>query len=531
MADDISIFNQLPQYFHLEESDHMDKPIDVEVTGEVPTWINGSLFRDGPGLFKIGPTVWNNLFDGYAVLQRWTIRDGKVTYQASILDSENYKKSAKHRRIVGEGIGCHFPDPCDTLFRRLFNRFIPSQPVNDNTNVNFIEIGDRIFAMTESPSINEINPDSLTVKQKSEMNDYINVHTGTAHPHKLKDGTVIYFGTNVNFSKSYNFISIPPQPDPAKSPFENAKVIATVPSRWKLNIGYTHSFGMTENFFVHLELPLTINIPRAMVYKQLGMEGADILIPHEGESMDILLVDRTAGKRLPVTYKAPEGIVFHFINCYEESNHVVCDVCFIPKGAKIVQRAYLHHLLEDLTVGFPFKAKYARFVLPLSLHEAEEGENLVSLPGTTATAVLEKGSKNVVCVTPEFFKDGIAADFPAINYDYNGTKHRYCYAFSNVSPSENMLTKFDCLEKTIKTYEVGANFTPGEPVFIASPDSTREDDGVILSTITAVNSSVQSYLVVLDASTFEEIARASLPIDRKVSVTFHGIFTDKKFNA
>ena len=53
--------------------------------------------------------------------------------------------------------------------------------------------------------------------------------------------------------------------------------------------------------------------------------------------------------------------------------------------------------------------------------------------------------------------------------------------------------------------------------------------GVVMSTIVAANSSVQSYLVVLDAKTFQEVARANLPSEKKVSLTFHGIFTDKKF--
>ena len=83
--------------------------------------------------------------------------------------------------------------------------------------------------------------------------------------------------------------------------------------------------------------------------------------------MDILLVDRATGERLPITYKAPEGVVFHFINCYEELNHVVCDVCFYPKGAKAVQRIYLNLLLEDMNADAQHKPWYTRFVLPLSL--------------------------------------------------------------------------------------------------------------------------------------------------------------------
>ena len=39
------------------------------------------------------------------------------------------------------------------------------------------------------------------------------------------------------------------------------------------------------------------------------------------------------------------------------------------------------------------------------------------------------------------------------------------------------LTKFDVVEKSVKTYELDENYNPGEPVFVARPDATEEDDG------------------------------------------------------
>ncbi|GFR91763.1 beta,beta-carotene 9',10'-oxygenase [Elysia marginata] len=530
MSEDLTTYNQMPEFFHLEQSDHMEKPIEVQVTGEVPNWISGSLYRNGAGLYKVGPTAWNHFFDGFAILQRWSFSEGKVTFQASILDSGVYKKCAKHRRLVGRGIGSSFPDPCETIFGRLFNRFYPSRPPpSDNTNVNLMELGDRLFALTESLAVNEINPDTLTVKEKAIISEYLAIHLGTAHPHKLKDGTAIFYGTNMNYKKAYNFIAIPPHSNPSKSPFADAKVVATAPSRWKMNISYTHSFGMTENYFVQLEQPLAINIPRAMLNRPLGIKNADVVVPYEGESLDILLISRSTGERLPITYKAPEGVVFHFVNCYEESNHVVCDVCFSLKGGSAIQRVFFDSFLEDWKAGIESKFGYTRFVLPLFVDKAEEGKNLVTLPNTTATAFLEKNSENVVCVSPEYFEKNMMADLPSINYDYNGIKHRYAYTSTNISPFQHKLAKFDMVEKTVKTFEVSENYRPGEPVFLARPGATREDDGVILATIVAANSGAQSYLVVLDATSFKELARANLPSEKKMSFTFHGIFSDKKF--
>ncbi|GFO04849.1 beta,beta-carotene 15,15'-monooxygenase [Plakobranchus ocellatus] len=526
--DNLSAYNRLPQWCHFGQSDHMTEPMEINVTGKIPEWINGSLYRNGAGLFKIGPNAWNHLFDGYAVLQRFTFHKGKITYQASILDSSNYKRSAKHNRLVGPGFGCSFPDPCETIFWRFFNRFVPIPPKQiDNTNVNLVEFGDHLFALTESSLINEIKPDSLSVKEKTDARDVLAVHLGTAHPHKLKDGSMIYYGTNMKFKLAYNFIMVPPPSDPSNKPLANAKIVASVPSRWKMNISYTHSFGITENYFVHVEQPLTINIPRAVFKKQLGLNAVDMIIPHQGESMNIMLVDRSTGQRHPVTYKAPEGVVFHFINCYEEANHVVCDLCFHPKGAAAVKNAYLSLLTESAGSKETNKMHFARFVLPVLCDGAEAGKNLVTLPNTTATAMLEEGSQLVLSLTPEIIEEDLVAELPQINYNYNGVKHRYCYTSTAFATAQRKLAKFDLVEKKVLVHEVSENHQPGEPVFLARPGTTQEDDGVVVSTIIACNSSVPSYLVLLDASTFKEIGRASLPSEMKMSYTFHGIFTDK----
>lgn len=67
---------------------------------------------------------------------------------------------------------------------------------------------------------------------------------------------------------------------------------------------------------------------------------------------------------------------------------------------------------------------------------------------------------------------------------------------------------------------------PSEPIFAPRPDGTSEDDGVLLSV--ALDSSLekgagQSALVVIDARTMEEVARAEMP--NIYPFGFHGVYT------
>ncbi|HUN09591.1 MAG TPA: carotenoid oxygenase family protein, partial [Aggregatilineales bacterium] len=62
---------------------------------------------------------------------------------------------------------------------------------------------------------------------------------------------------------------------------------------------------------------------------------------------------------------------------------------------------------------------------------------------------------------------------------------------------------------------------PGEPVFAARPGGTADDDGVLLSVVLDTTAG-NSFLLVLDARTLQEVARATLP--QAVMFGFHGHF-------
>lgn len=43
-----------------------------------------------------------------------------------------------------------------------------------------------------------------------------------------------------------------------KSMFDKATIVASIPARWIFNPSYMHTFGITENFFIIVEQPLSI---------------------------------------------------------------------------------------------------------------------------------------------------------------------------------------------------------------------------------------------------------------------------------
>lgn len=96
------------------------EPVDGCISGEIPLWLKGSLLRNGPGSIKVGDEYFNHLFDSAALLHRFNIIDGHVTYQNKFLKSETYKKNLAANRIVVSEFGTvTVKDPCQSIFQRL----------------------------------------------------------------------------------------------------------------------------------------------------------------------------------------------------------------------------------------------------------------------------------------------------------------------------------------------------------------------------------------------------------------------------
>lgn len=47
-------------------------------SGKIPTWVKGNLLRNGPGIFEVGCDKYNHWFDGLAIMQSFSIENGKV---------------------------------------------------------------------------------------------------------------------------------------------------------------------------------------------------------------------------------------------------------------------------------------------------------------------------------------------------------------------------------------------------------------------------------------------------------------------
>src|SRR4051794_39746910 len=130
-------------------------------------------------------------------------------------------------------------------------------------------------------------------------------------------------------------------------------------------------------------------------------------------------------------------------------------------------------------------------------------------------------------VTSEVIGEDISPELPRINYRLNNTRdYRWMYATGASAETDwsDQLVKVDVTTGHTQQWAEPGCY-PGEPVFVERPGSTVEDDVVILSVVLDA-ATERSFLLVLDAATFEEVARAEAP--HHIPFGFHGqYFRDK----
>lgn len=49
----------------------------IVVAGTIPSWLKGTLLRNGPGIFSVGDTSYQHWFDGMAIMHSFTFKDGE----------------------------------------------------------------------------------------------------------------------------------------------------------------------------------------------------------------------------------------------------------------------------------------------------------------------------------------------------------------------------------------------------------------------------------------------------------------------
>jgi beta,beta-carotene 9',10'-dioxygenase len=439
----------------------------LPVTGEVPGWLTGALVRVTPALLEVGGERLAHWFDGVAMLNRFGFRDGRVDYASRFIESRAYEGAREGEWRQG-GFAT---DPCRSIFKRVQQIFSPD--VTDNPNVNLARIGERYIAMTETPLPIEFDPDTLDTVGALEYADSLKAHVTTAHPHhdRERDELVNYVA---RFSRVSEYVLYGM---PAGSTAR--RVIARMPVK---EPAYMHAFGMSGRYLILAEYPLRAN-PLKLAFS--GKPFIENYTWRDGEPTRFQVFERATGEHRG-TYETDAFFCFHHVNAFERGGELVIDLCAY-EDSSVIDSLYLD---ENGPRGAIPPIELRRYTIDL------DGGSVRSEPLTDGTLEL-----------------------PRIDYPRRNT-HDYAYAYFTGADGGwlDRLVKVDVRDGSRSEWREDGCY-PGEPVFVREPDAGAEDGGVVLSVVLDANAG-RSFLLVLDAGSFEELARAEAP--HHIPFGFHG---------
>ena len=441
--------------------------LEAQVRGVMPAWLKGDLLRTAPAVFVRGAWEAHHWFDALSMLYAFRIGDQSVSYRQRLMRTE-----VRTAAESGETPRASFGSPIVRGFwRRLFS---PSPLVTDNTNVNVVALGDERVALTESPHQWAVDPETLEATQKVVYTDRLGSLGMIAHPHfDFARGRVVNLATK--FGPRNEIIVYEHPPAGRERSIVGRIQVARMP--------YIHGFGLTDRHAIVIGHPFDAN-PLSILWSNRGL--VDHFDYRAEQGTKLWLVNRQDGTVRE--HSAPAGFVFHVVNAFEEGGETCIDVALYP-DASVVQALRSDAIAAD---GFPgLRPSLTRWTMREGVRQAR---------------------------VETLLRDGF--EFPTVSYrKANGQRHAASWGARIGRAAElSQIVRFDgASERTFG--EDGVVF--GEPVFVARPGSTAEDDGVILS-VGSSRTRDASSMVVLDARTLDELARADVPIS--IPLGFHGSF-------
>mmetsp|Transcript_5158 Transcript_5158/g.11210 ORF Transcript_5158/g.11210 Transcript_5158/m.11210 type:complete len:597 (-) Transcript_5158:45-1835(-) len=519
------------------------KPLAVE--GSIPPYVEGTLVRNGGGIWT-SPSeseennMYSHIFDGLAKIHSYRIsheeESSRVDHQARFLEGSWYNQYMTTKKLpIGIGIGPMLNEdkrPITGLWRTV--RAVLNTAINfDNTCVNIWDYQpsasskDKVLtALTDAPPRTRIDLETMNTLSSSTINPISKGSKGyemvcTAHPlySQKPNDTDTYncaveigpSGSRVNLIKeSTNTKGIGERTVVTSFPFEDG----TTP--------YMHSFGLSRNHAVIVLQPLRINTANLGQSVEVGflraMDHVDYtrIVVVDLNSGDIAL-DKSIDEKVYFYHTVSTAEIMNDGNgddlevslrlcAYETSDMITGEHQFMrleqARQSKELRNKISKSKFCDLrcnlskqTVNVEWNNEIQQpFELPITRYSRSYGEDAYPTTGGSK----EKGGQDQL-------------------------HPRYVYAFGYYAHGgeyENWgLFKFDMEENKIVDCYIEDSVYISEPAFVADPEGTSEDDGVLL-THAYFGRERQTKLLVLDAKTMKVLAEA--PTGHRAPLDFHG---------
>ena len=414
-------------------------------------------------LIRNGPAQWDlvkHWFDGFAMLHAFTVDETGVTYRNRFLRGPDWCAAQSEGKL---GHPQFATDPCRGFFKKVTSLFV--NELGCNPNVNVVKLGQRWLALTETPMALEFDGETLqTLGIFDYDQDQFHRHITSAHP-VLERGVLHNFTIKLGKQTRYTGYRWPV--GGARQAFASHRT--DLP-------GYLHSCALTEREMLLWEGPFVVN-PLQLLWRDRPFIENYRWRPELGSRLMRLGRDGSSE-----AFELPPLFVFHHVNSFYQGDRLCVDMLAYP-NADSVGQLYLDRLRRRDRVDTP---------------------DLVRVVVEAGKARVETLSRTPV-------------ELPRIR-EPQGTPYRYVYGITQKESNfYEGLVRLDTHTDTALFWSEPGCFA-GEPV----PQKAPDGEETVLLSVVLDSARGQSFLLVLDAETLAERARAYVPA--VVPFGFHGGF-------
>ena len=471
-----------------------------DIEGEIPTDLQGTFFRNGPGLLDINGTSVHHPFDGDGMISAFSFRNGRVHFRNRFVRTEGYLKEQEAGKILYRGVfGTQKPGGW------LSNLF--DFQLKNIANTNIIYWGNRLLALWEAAQPYRLDPRTLETIGIDDLDGIIEPGGAFgAHPwvdpHCSLDGEpcLVNFSLKPGLSTTLTIYELSPE----------GKLLRQHPHSVP-GFAFIHDFAITPHYCIFFQNPVTFN-PLPFL---LGMRGAGECVKfHPHKPTRIVIIPRTPPYSGVKMLETQSGFVFHHANAFEQGEQICIDSICYPTFPEIEANSdYKQVDFEALDPG-----QLWRFTVDLK-------------EDTVESKIIESR----------------CCEFPAIHPDRVGRNYRYLFIGATHAATGNAplqaILKIDletqAREGLTPAFEVEActpcqlwSFAPqgyiGEPVFVPKQAAQGEDDGWIL-TVVYDAAHHRSDLVILDGQDLNRGPVATAHLKHHIPYGLHGSWTSEYF--
>jgi carotenoid cleavage dioxygenase-like enzyme len=441
----------------------------LPVDGTIPAWLSGQYVQNGPGQFEIGGTTLDHWFDSLAMVRGFVFDDG-ISYTNRFVRSRDFEFARETGQVRTPFPGTPSDRPVWTRLRQLFaGEFL------DNPVVGIARLGDQLAAITESPTALTLDPETLETTGRIDLTAGLDVDTTLGHPHyDPRRGALVNLGVEFGREMRYTLF---------RRRDGRVERTATVDVE---DAPYVHSFGLTDRYAVVPSMPFGPN-PLSVLLGTVTRRTFVDAFERFDRPGRFHVIDRETGDTVARPRVDP-CFIYHQVNAFEDGESIVLDAISYPDDSAMEGLTVANLRSPDPSVP---RGNLRRFRLPLD-------------GGPATVRTLREGPM----------------EFPVVDYpaDLGRAYDRVFVAAGQEGEGvATTLARVSVPDGEAVTWSEDGCY-PGEPMFVRAPPEA-DSEGVVISVAVTEE---RSTLLVLDAETMTELARAPLP--HRLPYGFHGQF-------